>query len=245
MNIAHLASLLTITWLVTSCLPAGRLPEAKDPTNGEPDEPSAKSEPEDKPSAPAGLPKDCKQQSKFCAPPGDFVERLCESKYPGLAIVWFAKGTPWTRHYVRQQVVEPRNTTGGPSSETKLTWGEEVLVLKQHGGGGSVQVSGAVDYDVLRWDGTCASMSDLEMTPHAPGMPKNAPIVWRYLDSNVQNALLKDGAIQKAQEAETKACGGKAAGSGFACEQAGRNLNAAVVAAVRKGIDLPTPERLP
>jgi len=178
-------------------------------------------------------------------PPGDFVERLCGNKFPGLALVWFAKGTPWTRRYVRLPVVEPRNTTGGPSSDAKLTWGEEVLALKRHGAGGDIQVSGAVDYDVLRWDGTCASMSELEMTPLAPGMPKNAPIVWKYIDSNVQEALLKDSAIQKATEAETKACGGKAAGSGSACQQANRRLNSAIVAAVRNGLSLPTPERIP
>jgi hypothetical protein len=178
-------------------------------------------------------------------PPGDFVERLCGNKFPGIAIVWFAKGSPWTRRYVRLPVVEPRNTTGGPSSDAKLTWGEEVLALKRHGAGGDVQVSGAVDYDVLRWDGTCASMSDLEMTPLAPGMPKNAPIVWKYIDSNVQEALLKDSAIQKATEAETKACGGKAAGGGNVCEQANRRLNTAIVTAVRNGLSLPAPERIP
>jgi hypothetical protein len=191
------------------------------------------------------LPTECKQQGKFCVPPGDFVEAWCGNKYPGLAIVWFGKGTPWVRRYVKLPVVEPRNTTGGPSSDTKLTWGEEVLVLKQHGAGGTVIVSGAVDYDVLRWDGTCASMSDLEMTASAPSMPKNAPIVWKYLDTNIQEALRKDATIQKAVEAEGKACGGKAAGAGFACERASRNLSSAIVAAVRKGIALPTPERLP
>jgi hypothetical protein len=191
------------------------------------------------------LPTECKQQGKFCFPPSDFVESLCGNKYPGIAIVWFGKGTPWIRRYVKLPVVEPRNTTGGPSSDAKLTWGEEVLVLKQHGGGGNVQVSGAVDYDVLRWDGTCASMSDLEMTASAPGMPKNAPIIWKFLDSNVQVALLKDADIEKSQSAEAKACGGKSASGGFACVRAGRNLNSAIVAAVRKGIELPTPARLP
>ncbi len=224
--------------------PSGSTP-AKVPDNTKSDEESSESAQTEKPDTSQGLPTQCTQKGKFCAPPGDFVERLCDSKFPGLAIVWFAKGTPWTRRYVRLPVVEPRNTTGGSSSDAKLVWGEEVLVLKQHGGGGNVQVSGAVDYDVLRWDGTCASMSDLEMTANAPGMPKNAPIVWKYLDTPIQDALLKDAAIEKAQQAEVKACGGKAAGSGYACEQASRNLNSAIVSAVRQGMELPTPERLP
>ncbi len=197
-------------------------------------------------SASVGLPTECKQQGRYCVPPGDFVENLCGNKYPGIAILWFAKGTPWVRRYVKLPVVEPRNTTGGPSSDAKLTWGEEVLILKQHGGEGSVRVSGAVDYDVLRWDGTCASMSDLEMTANVPGAPKNAPIAWKYLDSNVQDALLKDTTIQKAEKAEAKACVGKAGTNGFACDHAERNLNAAIVKAVRAGIELPkTPDRMP
>ena len=188
------------------------------------------------------LPKSCSTQGNFCAPPGDFVERLCGNKYPDLAIVWFAKGTPWTRRYVKLPAVEPRNTTGGPSSEAKLVKGEEVLMLKQHGGGGAIKVSGAVDYDVLRWDGTCASLSDLEMTERAPSQPTTAPIVWRYLDARVQAALFKDPAIEKAQFVETKACKGS---TGSACTNAIHNLSIAIASAVRKGIDLPAPGRTP
>ena len=236
---------LLVTLVGTSCLPQGSVPGPRHASERDVDQTAGSTADNENSSPSQGLPASCQQQGMFCAPRSDFVERLCGNKYPGLAIVWFARGSPWTRHYVRQPVVEPRNTTGGPSSDTKLTWGEEVLVLKQHGGGGSVKVSGAVDYDVLRWDGTCALMSELEMTSHAPGVPKNAPIVWRHLDTSIQQALLKDSAIEKAQAAETKACGGKAAGAGYACEQADRNLNNAIVAAVRKGIELPKPDRIP
>ena len=245
MKLTTLIGGFAIFWSGLSCMPPSRSAPAKVPTDAESKAEGSESGRAEKPTTSGGLPTECTQQGKICIPPGDFVERLCGNKYPGLAIVWFAKGTPWTRRYVRLPVVEPRNTTGGPSSDAKLVWGEEVLALKRHGGGGNVQVSGAVDYDVLRWDGTCASMSDIEMTPQSPGMPKNAPIVWKYLDSAVQAALLKDSAIQKASEAEGKACGGKAAGGGYVCEQANRNLNSAIASAVRKGIELPTPDRLP
>jgi len=63
--------------------------------------------------------------------------------------VWFAKGTPWTRRYAKLSAVEPRNAAGGPSSDAKLVKGEEVLMLRQHGGG-VAKVSGAVDYDAKR-----------------------------------------------------------------------------------------------
>jgi hypothetical protein len=189
----------------------------------------------------SGLPKTCSGQGKFCAPPGDFVERLCASKYPDLAISWFAKGTPWTRRYVKPPAIEPRNTIGGPSSETKLVKGEEVLVLKQHDSS-DAQVSGVVDYDVLRWDGTCATLSELEMADNAPSQPKNALIVWRFLDVRIQTALFKDPAIEKAQLAVTKACKGSTSG---ACTRAVRDLSAAVASAVRRGIELPAPGRTP
>jgi hypothetical protein len=249
MRLFSLASVLAALWFGSSCLPASGSPSAEAPAKpgkaerAEADESESTST--EKAASTHGLPTECKEEGKYCFPPGDFVERVCMDKFPGLAIVWFAKGTPWTRRYVRLPEVEPRNTTGGATSDAKLVMGEEVLVLKRHGGGGGVQVSGAVDYDVLRWDGTCASMSELEFAVKPPGTVKNAPIVWKYLDSPVQEALLKDAAIEKAQQAQRKACGGNAAGGGKACEQANRKLNSAIVSAVRGGLELPTPGLAP
>ncbi len=191
--------------------------------------------------ASSGLPTTCRAEGNFCAPPGDFVERLCGGKYPDLAIVWFAKGTPWTRRYVKAAGVEPRNATGGPSSDAKLVKGEEVLILRQQGGG-DAKASGSVDYDVLRWDGTCASLSDSQMTDTAAGQPQNALIGWRYLDVRIQTALFKDPAIAKAQLAVTNVCKGS---TGGACAHAIHNLSAAIASAVRKGIELPAPARTP
>jgi hypothetical protein len=192
-----------------------------------------------------GIPTECTQQGKLCVPPGDFVTRLCADKFPSVALVMFRQGTPWTRRYVKLPEVEPRNTAGGPSSDAKLVAGEEVLLLKRHGGGGGVEVSGATDYDSLRWDGTCASLSDLEISTRPPGAAKNAPIVWKFLESGTQQALEQDPAIQKARDGQGKACGGKAAGAGKACEQANRSLSSAIVSAVRSGMELPVPERIP
>ena len=191
--------------------------------------------------ASSGLPKACSAQGSFCALPGDFVERLCGGKYPDLAIVWFTKGTPWTRRYVKAAAVEPRNAPGGPASEDKLVKGEEVLILRQQGGG-DAKASGSVDYDVLRWDGTCAALSDSQMTDKALGQPKNALIGWRYLDVRIQRALFKDAAIAKAQLAVTNACKGS---TGHACTYAIHNLSAAIASAVRKGLELPAPARTP
>jgi hypothetical protein len=192
-----------------------------------------------------GMPTECTQQGKLCVPPGDFVSRLCADKFPSVALVMFRKGTPWTRRYVKLQVVEPRNTAGGPSSDAKLVMGEEVILLKRHGGGGGVEVSGSTDYDSLRWDGSCASLSDLEVSAHPPGMTKSAPIIWKFLESGMQQALEQDPGISKARDSWGKTCGGKAAGAGRACEQAARNLTNAIVSAVRSGMELPVPERIP
>jgi hypothetical protein len=192
-----------------------------------------------------GIPTECAQQGKFCAPPADFVGRLCADKFPSLALIMFRKGTPWTRRYVKLPQVEPRNTAGGPSSDAKLTAGEEVLILKKHGGGGGVEVSGSSDYDALRWDGSCASLSDLEIAAQPPGMTKSAPIVWKFLESGTQTALEQDAAVGKARDAWGKTCGGKAAGGGRGCDQATKNLTSAIASAVRSGLELPAPERIP
>ncbi len=125
-----------------------------------------------------------------------------------------------------------RNNTR--TSDAKLVKGEEVLILRQNGG--DAKASGPVNYDVLRWDGACASLSDSQMTDAAPGQPQNALIGWRYFDVRIQRALFKDPAIAKAQLAVTNVCKGS---TGGACAHAIHNLSAAIASAVRKGIELP------
>ena len=193
------------------------------------------------------LPTTCAGTEGRCAPPDDFVERLCQDKYPGVAIAMFEKSTPWTRLYVRMAEIDSVNTTGGPAADAKLVFAEELLLLREHGSGnGGFQVSGAGGYLVLRWDGTCATVSSDEVVEYYPGFPKAAPIVWKYIDSDLRDALLADSHIKLARQTYMHQCRGMRPGmEAGPCKHATQVLNDSVVLAVRKGIDLPPPDRIP
>jgi hypothetical protein len=195
----------------------------------------------------AELPTQCAAGSSPCLPPGEFVAHLCKDKFPGLALVMLQKGSPWTRGYVRMVSVDPVNTLGGPATTEKLSFAEEVLLLEKHGGGaGGLQVSGSGGYTVLRWDGTCVNLAQDEVVTYMPAEPKNATIEWKYLDEPLQNALLENKAVSRAREAHRKECmGGVSVGATGPCARAVKSLNTAIVLALRTGLELPAPEKLP
>jgi hypothetical protein len=184
----------------------------------------------------------------LCLPPRSFVERLCQDAYPGTAIRLFEKSSPFTRGYIRVKSMHPVNTLGGPSGTTDLTFGEEVLILTRTGGGGpgGMQMSGMGGYDVLRWDGTCATLADGELARYAPITPRHAPFAWQYIDTNIQEALLENQGIDLARKAQRKHCQGASFGTRSAsCVEADAKLNERIVLAVRTGMSLPAPDRLP
>jgi hypothetical protein len=174
------------------------------------------------------------------------VKRLCKGKYPSVAIVMFEKSSPWTRVYIRQEHVDAVNTQGGPSSDAKLLFGEEVILLfDTSANAAGIQVSGS-GYFVLRWDGTCATVGSDEVVDYAPGALKNAPVVWKYLDAPLREALLTKPNIKNAHTLLHDECKGARPGQGSPqCERARRLLNAHLTLAVRSGMELPIPEQLP
>jgi hypothetical protein len=192
------------------------------------------------------FPTECATDDEPCVPPRAFVKRLCRGKFPSVSIVMFEKDTPWTRVYVRQPEVEAVNTVGGPSSEQNLVFGEELLLLEDtSASSGGIQVSGS-GYFVLRWDGTCVTVGAEEVVGYAPGALKNAPIVWRYLDNSIQDALLKKSTVKNAYGRQREQCKGARPGQGdHRCEKARELLNAYLTMAVRSGIELPEPEKRP
>jgi hypothetical protein len=193
------------------------------------------------PQAPhAGLPTECYTQGEQCLPPPDFVDRLCRAAHVGTAIRLFSKSSPFTRGYVRMREVRAVNLRGGPAGDTPLIFAEEVLLLARHGGSDGMQVSGVGGYDVLRWDGTCATLSSDEVVTRVPAPPRHAPFAWKYLDDSIQEALLQNDTIRSAQAAERKRCRGTSDGERSAsCRDAVKRLNDNVVSAVRSGMELP------
>jgi hypothetical protein len=175
------------------------------------------------------------------------LKRLCSRVNPDAAVALFAKGTPWTRTYVAVRQADSYNGLGGPSSQQKLFFDEELLILGERKADlGGMSVSGAgVTYDLMRWDGTCAALSAGEVRPQKPPQPKHATIPWRVLSDEIQAALAKDDRTSTLMTDRRKQCKGVTSGEVTkACEKADRALNDRIAEAVRTGLSIPVP-RLP
>jgi hypothetical protein len=207
----------------------------------------AKVEPAEAPER--AIPSECEPGSAPCGAPAKFVEQLCRGKYQDLALVLNAKGTPWRRGYVKVEKLEPVNIYDGERSEEWLKFGEEVLVLRTRGPGASagVQVSGPTDVDILRWDGTCATIRQEMLAQYPTNTTIFTPrIAWKYLASPTQDALLENGVVKHFSEKERPACRGSTMKSpDAACDKASRKLTDAIAVAVRGGIALPEPGKRP
>ncbi len=216
-------------------------PPAESEAAGAAPEPAEPAELES-PAASRSLPSECQLLAGLCLPPRDFVRRLCQGAYTGVAFHLLEKRSPFSRGYIRVREVHSVNALGGPTSDAKLTFGEEVLILTRtmDGGPGQMQVSGMGGYDVLRWDGTCANLADGELALRPPTTPRAAPLEWRYIDENIQTALLQDEGVRSARQAQRKHCHGVSLGPrSAACVKAEDQLNARIVLAVRSGMELP------
>lgn len=225
--------------------PTGKV-EADDAELAPGDEASSAVDSADGEEVAAEIPTTCVEQHGTCVPPKAFVERLCQGSFPGVALVMFEKSSPWKRGYMRAEV-EPVNASGGVTGEGKLVPGEEVLIVRVRAQpAGGMQVTGAGGWDVLRWDGTCATVSEGEMGLEQNGPMKAAVVTFRYLDEPIREALRTNAAIDEAYQNRRKHCKGATMGEVTQeCEKWDKKLAEAVVTTVRGGIALPTPEKLP
>ena len=193
------------------------------------------------------LPTECEaKKENICLPPATFVKRLCSSVYPDVALAMFQKSTPWTRGYLKVNV-EAWNASGGLTASDKLVFDEEVLVLvHRKASDKGIQLSGSgVSYDVLRWDGTCASLNGEELTLRAPpAKAKSAKIPWKNLDGSIRAALEANHKVVKALDDRKKECGGDAPDAAK-CAKADEQVSLVVVDYVRGGGAIPAPARLP
>ncbi len=177
-----------------------------------------------------------------CFPEPAFAERVCRGKFPDLPLAMFAKGTPWQHLYVKAVTVAPVNVYGGARSDREMQFGEEVVVLRRRGpgSGAGVQISGPTDLDVLRWDGTCATVREEMFVSYIPGEMMSPRIVWKYLDDPVKDGLMKNGVVLRAQANERKHCRDSSPKNPSpACDKAMKKLTDAIVLAVHLGIELP------
>jgi hypothetical protein len=180
-----------------------------------------------------------------CLLPRPVLKRLCSRVNPDAAIALFAKDSPWTRAYVNVRQADSYNGLGGPSSQQKLFFDEELLILGERNADlGGMSVSGAgTTYDLMRWDGSCAALSAAEVTQRRPPQAKHATVPWRILSDEIQAALTKDERTDKLMADRRKQCKGVTSGEVTkACEKTDRALNDRIVEAVRGGLTVPVPK---
>lgn len=198
--------------------------------------------------APTGLPGSCApSDSGVCVPSADFAKRMCSGAFADVGLALMAKDSPFTHLYMRGDV-DAWNADGGTSTRAKLRFDEEVLALRRRSApkGGIVVSSAGGGYLVMRWDGDCFTLDDSEITAKKPPAPKHAPIHWRLLGGKTRDALLADAKVLAAYNRRGKECKGATSGDVTkSCEQADAALGTAIVAAVRGGLAMPTPDRLP
>jgi hypothetical protein len=200
---------------------------------------------QDAPVDASAVPTDCQSDGKLCLPPAAFVKKLCSAVHQDVALAFFKKGAPFTRGYLAGNT-EAWNASGGPSSAEKLVFDEEVIVLLARENKTGIQVSGASGgYDVLRWDGTCATLSGEELTFRVPPKPIAPKLLWKDLPEGIQNKLLEDATIAKLNKERRDECKGATIGDvSVKCVKAVDKLSLAIIAYVRDGRDFPAPTKL-
>lgn len=194
----------------------------------------------------AAMPPETCEEGRTCTPPTAFAKEVCKGRYPGLAVRMFEKNTPWKRMYVQVESMEAVNTYGGVTTQN-LVFTEEVLVLHyQSSDGGGIKIGGASDVDVLRWDGTCATVREELLSEHRMPTIKNATVTWRYLDPETQEGLLQAKYVKVRYDQQRTVCRKSSASNPTEpCRKATEKLNDAITVAVRGGIQLPDPGELP
>jgi hypothetical protein len=192
------------------------------------------------------VPSACADKASCSMPPA-FVEAVCKHKFPNLPLFLFAARMPWKHLYVKAESVEPVNPHGGDQSEAWMAFGEEVVVLRKRAPGTKgMQVSGPSDVDVLRWDGTCATIREEMLVSYVPAPMQSPRIIWKYLDADLQEALLKNSVVARSREAERKRCRDSSATHPTpSCDKAMRQLTDAIVLAVHQNVELPNSGKLP
>jgi hypothetical protein len=208
---------------------------------------SVESHPSDLPAepsrAPLAMPDACAPgDPDTCVPGSSFADHVCAASRPDVGLALFAKGSPWTRLYLKGDV-DGWNAEGG-SVRARLAFDEEVIVLKKRAPatGGAMMVGTATSYQVMRWDGNCYSLDDGELTRRRPPHAKHPSIPWKYLSEGIRGALMNDGGVKSAYAKRTKECKGVTMGDvSLACVQADTAFSDAIVAAVQAGFPLPTP----
>lgn len=193
-----------------------------------------------------GIPTRCEKRGKECLPPRPWVTSLCDDLHPDVALHMFQPETPWQRFYMLARAV-PFNASGGTSLlGDRLEPGEEVIALRRRAAEGQFQVGDQEGYDVLRWNGACATIHDGDFSREPPRQVRHSKVEWRRLGLDLRLALEEDPDIAEAYEDRRKSCKGVSLGRvSKDCEDNDSRLIEEVVRYVRTGRALPAPAKTP
>ncbi len=193
------------------------------------------------------LPTSC-EGSALCTPPIDFAERLCAGVHLEVALHLFAPKTPWKRAYLQRAFKAWH--VGGRGELRDLRAGEEVIIVKTAQGaaqGGGADLGGQA-FDVLRWDGTCVSLMEDELSFRRPPAAVPANIPWKKLEPAFQSAFAADPQVELSRASQVRICEGAAAEKEpgkTKCELARRQLSLAIAQSVGRGQKLPPLSSVP
>jgi hypothetical protein len=192
------------------------------------------------------LPDRCARGKRECVPPPGWVKRLCDDVYPDVALNMFKPGTRWQRLYMLARA-EPFNASGGASLlGDKMERGEEVIALERRDNNGEFQVGDNAGYDVLRWNGACATIHDGDFAREPPHQIAYSKIEWRRLGLDIRKVLEAQPEISAAETARRKACHGFSIGEVTKdCEVYDRRFMDEIIHYVQAGGKIPSPSRLP
>ena len=193
-----------------------------------------------------GIPTQCAQRSDdLCVPPARFVRRLCDGTFADVALIMFQG--PWSRGFLTGKT-EAWNASGGASVQGWLEFDEEVLILRaRKPKEGGMQIEGqGTSYDVLRWNGSCATLEGGELTLDEPPHKKHSRVEWKWLGPNMRDALRESDEVTQIWRARRKECKGVSMGTvSEKCEQLDKKLVDVIVAHVRSGGKLGEPAEMP
>ncbi len=190
------------------------------------------------------LPTAC-SDGPVCVPPKDFAERVCAGAYPEVALHMFMPKTPWKRAYILRSFQAWH--VGGHGDMRELRANEEVLLLSVSRGGGDGQLGGKA-FDVVRWDGTCVSLMEDEITFQKPSGAVPANIAWKKLAPSFQAVFAEDKGIDMLRSTQARLCDSPAADQEpgkSKCELARRQLSLAIAQSVGHGKTLPELSSVP
>lgn len=145
-------------------------------------------------------------RSKVCSLDVAAVREICKSGSPSRAARAFGGARALSRAWLRGDARVWSSVRGARTSVSTALLDEEVLVLAEASARGSVVVSGAaVSYEVLRWNGTCATLEGGELTLKAPRAPRR-PVDFDALDGATRAWLAGDLGVRGAEIAREAAC---------------------------------------